>query len=153
MRMIAKSDLLKWNCPTPTWSDTSNVKLSENPDMEMPKTSNKAPRFSGEVLWNQANINRNVPVQFGWDTLRWPLNRDLRTNPWYKHWVTSGPYVLLKQLQYVRWISMNLMCKVHQLDCGTRCHSVVCFVCLTRNFMRLFFSSFTTKSLSFSAAW
>ena len=153
MRMIAKSDLLKWNWPTPTWSDTSNVKLSENPKMEMPTTSNKAPRFSGEVLWNQANIDRNVPMQFGSYISKQPLNRYLRASQRCKHWVMSGPHVFLNQRQYVRWIRMILKCKVHQFACGTRCHSVAYFACLILNFLRLFFSSLTSKSLPSSTAW
>jgi hypothetical protein len=38
----------KWNCPTLTVSDTSRVRLSENPKIEMPLTKNIAPFDASE---------------------------------------------------------------------------------------------------------
>jgi hypothetical protein len=38
----------KWNCPTLTVSDTSRVRLSENPKIEIPLTKNIAPFDASE---------------------------------------------------------------------------------------------------------
>jgi len=53
--IIANIDLLKWNWPTPTRSETSKVKLSENPKTEIPQMSSIAPRVAGLILFNQSD--------------------------------------------------------------------------------------------------
>ena len=50
----AINERLKWNCPTLTWSETSSVKLSENPKIEIPDTSIIAPRVVGVNVSNKA---------------------------------------------------------------------------------------------------
>ena len=52
-KTIAIIDRLKWNCPTLTLSETSKVKLSEKPKIDIPDTSSIAPRVAGENVFNK----------------------------------------------------------------------------------------------------
>tara|TARA_B100000767_G_scaffold239678_1_gene235037 strand:+ start:443 stop:847 length:405 start_codon:yes stop_codon:yes gene_type:complete len=58
---IANNDRVKWNWPTPTRSETSNVRLSENPKIEIPETRRRAPRVVGGTLFNQFNNTHLIP--------------------------------------------------------------------------------------------
>tara|TARA_B100000780_G_scaffold164558_1_gene115054 strand:+ start:437 stop:700 length:264 start_codon:yes stop_codon:yes gene_type:complete len=46
-------DRLKWNCPTLTLSETSKVRLSEKPKIDIPDTSSIAPWVAGENIFNK----------------------------------------------------------------------------------------------------